>query len=348
MVINIHAGHNPDGKVACGSAGILKESTEARNVKNLVVEKLRNMGHTVYDCTVDDGTSQNDVLRKIVAKCNTHKADLDVSIHLNSGRNDYTGDGSTGGVEVYIFRESDSTKAYAERVCAAISGLGFRNRGVKVNPKLYVLQYTNAPAMLIECCFVDDGDDAKLYDCERMADAIVKGIVNAIPSEPPLEPTPIPVPAPIQQFRPFWGAVTENDTNVRNAPNMGGAVIDKASNGQTVLVVEQDGAWYKVAEGKWIHSSLVRKTGDYTEGQAAPQSQPIGQPAPAPSQPSSTYPYKGAVTGAGVRIRSGAGVNYSVIGSTSKGQEVLVFDEKDGWCQIDNGKWISKQYVKKI
>ena len=29
MLFNIHAGHNPDGKVACGACGIVKESTEA-------------------------------------------------------------------------------------------------------------------------------------------------------------------------------------------------------------------------------------------------------------------------------------------------------------------------------
>ena len=38
MVINVHAGHNPDGKVACGAIGIIRESTEARNVKNEVID----------------------------------------------------------------------------------------------------------------------------------------------------------------------------------------------------------------------------------------------------------------------------------------------------------------------
>lgn len=31
MKVNIHAGHNPDGKIACGACGILKESTENRD-----------------------------------------------------------------------------------------------------------------------------------------------------------------------------------------------------------------------------------------------------------------------------------------------------------------------------
>ena len=32
MKINIHAGHNPTGKIACGAIGLLDESTENRNV----------------------------------------------------------------------------------------------------------------------------------------------------------------------------------------------------------------------------------------------------------------------------------------------------------------------------
>ena len=33
MKINVHAGHNPDGKIACGAVGLIRESTEARKVK---------------------------------------------------------------------------------------------------------------------------------------------------------------------------------------------------------------------------------------------------------------------------------------------------------------------------
>ena len=58
MRINVHAGHNPDGKVACGAVGFIRESTEARLVKDAVVSQLRQLGHTVYDCTCEDGTGE--------------------------------------------------------------------------------------------------------------------------------------------------------------------------------------------------------------------------------------------------------------------------------------------------
>lgn len=178
MKINVSAGHNPDGKVACGAVGILKESTEARKVTKEVIRILREKGHTVYNCTCDNGTSQSDVLRRIVLKCNLHKVDLDISIHLNAGSADKKGNGKTTGTEVLIYSSGSKAKPYAEKVAKSISAIGFKNRGVKVRDNLYFLHRTNSPAMLIECCFVDDKDDVKLYNYKKMAAAIVKGILH--------------------------------------------------------------------------------------------------------------------------------------------------------------------------
>ena len=154
MRINVHAGHNPAGKVACGAVGLINESTEARKVKDEVISKLRQLGHTVYDCTVDNGTGQADVLK-------------------NKG-----GNGKTTGVECYIYSSTSKAKVFAEKICQAISNLGFKNRGVKISQKLYVLKKSKAPALLVECCFVDDKDDVQLYSYEEMADAIVYGITG--------------------------------------------------------------------------------------------------------------------------------------------------------------------------
>ena len=178
MRINVSAGHNPDGKVACGAVGLLKESTEARRVTNEVVRLLKEQGHTVYNCTCDNGTSQGDVLKKIVAKCNQHSVDLDVSIHFNAGASAQKKNGQTTGTEVLVYNDSSRAMAAAQRVAKQIAALGFKNRGIKIRDALYFLRNTKSPAMLIECCFVDDGDDAALYDYKKMAAAIVQGITG--------------------------------------------------------------------------------------------------------------------------------------------------------------------------
>lgn len=176
---NVHAGHCPQGKGASGATGFLKESVEDRKVKDEVIRLLKSQGHTVYDCTCDTAESQSGCLDKIVSKCNQHSVERDISIHLNSGRSDQRGDGATGGVEVYVY--SGSSKAYdnAEKICAAVAkALGIANRGVKTNASLRVLRSTKSPALLVECCFVDDKDDYEHWDADKCATAIVKGLTG--------------------------------------------------------------------------------------------------------------------------------------------------------------------------
>lgn len=179
MKINVHAGHNPDGKTACGAIGLIKESTENRKVKNEVISLLKTLGHTVYDCTEDNGKSKSDVLKKIVTKCNAHKVDLDVSIHFNAG--------GGRGTEVLIYGTNSGAYTYAKNTADAISTLGFVNRGVKNRPDLYVLKNTNAPAMLIESCFVDSAEDVNRYNYKTMAQAIVKGITGQTINNTPVQ-----------------------------------------------------------------------------------------------------------------------------------------------------------------
>lgn len=180
MIINVHGGHS----LKCrGASGLLDEVNEDRAVKNKVIELLRNEGHTVYDCTDDNGKDQNSNLKAIVSKCNDHKVDLDVSIHLNAG-------GGTG-TEVYIYSDTSKAKDEAERIAKNISNaLGIRNRGVKTSTKLYVIRKTNSPALLVECCFVDNAVDKVKWNADKCAKAIVEGILNKSINEHVNAPTP--------------------------------------------------------------------------------------------------------------------------------------------------------------
>ena len=178
MKINVHAGHNPANKVACGAVGLLDESTENRNVVKELKAILEAEGHIVYDCTCDNGTSVSDVINKIVAKSNANTVDLDISIHFNSGVNDKLGNSKSTGTECLIYNTSNNKEAIAKRICANIAQLGYKNRGVKIRTDLSILKKTKAPCVLVECCFVDDKDDVKLYNAKSIAKAIAQGIIN--------------------------------------------------------------------------------------------------------------------------------------------------------------------------
>lgn len=171
---NVHGGHS----LKCrGVSDLLDEVTEDRAVKNKLIELLRANGDTVYDCTDDYSTTQGANLSSIVSKCNAHNVDLDISIHLNSARNDRVGDGKCGGVEVYGYDDRIYGVAYkiAENISNTL-GIGFHGAPVKYNKELYVLRKTRAKAILIECCFVDDRDDVARWDSTKCAMAIASAL----------------------------------------------------------------------------------------------------------------------------------------------------------------------------
>lgn len=176
-IYNIHAGHGISGGQGCGAIGILDESKEARNVKNKLIDILRKRGEIVYDCTFESSASQNTILNKIIEKCNQHIVDYDISIHLNSGRNDSIGDGKTGGVEVWGY--DSAVEDIGLKICNEISvSLGIANRGFKISKTLAVLRNTKSKAILIECCFVDDRDDANKWNADKCAISIARALTG--------------------------------------------------------------------------------------------------------------------------------------------------------------------------
>lgn len=185
--ITLHAGHNKQGKIACGASDYLDESKECRIIRKKVAAILKKKGIEVVNTTVNNGTSQANVLARIVSACNLEKdADLHVSLHMNACSHS-TKDGKTKGVEVHIrptpdkktFDVKDTLKyKVADKICKKIAKIGFTNRGVKYNGSLYFLNHTNGPALLVEICFVDDFDDAALY--KKYKDEIAQAIAAAI------------------------------------------------------------------------------------------------------------------------------------------------------------------------
>lgn len=165
---NVHAGHN---SIVPGASKYLNEVTENRKVKNKVIQLLKAAGHTVYDCTDDSGKTVGANLANIVAKCNKHTVDLDISIHLNAG-------GGTG-TEVFYYTGSATGKTKAAAVSQKVAAaLGIRNRGAKASSGLYVLRNTKATAILVECCFVDSKTDQGKWNVDKCAAAIVEAITG--------------------------------------------------------------------------------------------------------------------------------------------------------------------------
>lgn len=251
-VYNVHGGHN---HIVPGAKGLLDETTEDRKVTARVISALRAAGHTVYDCTDDSGRTQGQNLANIVAKCNAHLVDLNISNHLNAG-------GGTG-VEVWCYNEK--TKDIAASICASVSSaLGIPNRGVKYSKNLYVLRKTAGSAILVECCFVDNQNDASHWNADKCGDAIASAIAGktvAGTTSAGSAPAPTPTPAPSGPSYRTGTVYTllADHLRVRTGPGTGYAT--KSRKQLTVNAREQAYSNGTLKKGTRVTCKDVRKVG---------------------------------------------------------------------------------------
>jgi N-acetylmuramoyl-L-alanine amidase len=172
MIITYDFGHGTGQDR--GASGYRNEEHDCREYGALVIQKLRKLGHTCYDCTpaASPALTLGQSLAYRVNKANSIGSQLHICMHVNA----FQTDKATGCEVEYA---SAAGQAYASKISAEISAaLGLTNRGAKSQPGLYVLKYTNMTAILIEPFFCDNKNDCAKYNAEKLATAIVKGITG--------------------------------------------------------------------------------------------------------------------------------------------------------------------------
>lgn len=174
-MITIHAGHNPDGEIAHGAVGLMRESTAAREISKALGDILKANAIDYNDITVNNGLNQRDVLRRLAERNNAAKPDLAISIHLNAYNS-----GDANGVEAYCTSGLD---VYAQKYLLDMHERGYKNRGIK-NAELFILNNFNCPTILFECGFVTNANDCKMFNAELHARAIYRAICSFISHRP--------------------------------------------------------------------------------------------------------------------------------------------------------------------
>ena len=125
---------------------------------------------------------ENDTLPEEIKECNAFKPDLAIDIHNNAGGGD--------GVEAFYHYGGGLSKTMAENVVAEIVAIGQNSRGTKIKKNSAGTDYfgfireTEAPAIIVECAFVDNAKDIQIIDTEAerkvMGVAIAKGILKTL------------------------------------------------------------------------------------------------------------------------------------------------------------------------
>lgn len=169
-----HGGKDP-GAVANG----FKEADLNLQIALACQKELIRHGVTVGISRTKD---ENDELTEEIKECNAFGPDLCVDIHNNAGGGD--------GVEAFCEVKGGVSKTLADNILNEIVKIGQNSRGrkTKVNSSgkdwFGFIRQTNAPAVLVECAFVDNKNDIKIIDTlaeqQKMGVAIAKGILKTL------------------------------------------------------------------------------------------------------------------------------------------------------------------------
>ena len=168
MKIYINPGHGGADSGAVGIGG-RQEKDDALRYASAVADKLKAAGHTVE---LERNADYLINVKDIAKNANLWGADLFIAFHRNAG-------GGEGAECLIVTGASATSREMAQAIQSALVGVGFRDRGVKVQDRnTYVLSHTTMPATTIECGFVDSEGDNALFDAKF--NEIVQGITDAI------------------------------------------------------------------------------------------------------------------------------------------------------------------------
>lgn len=169
-----HGGSDP-GAVAFGR----EEADLNLSIALACRDELERHGVQVLMSRTKD---ENDTLTEEIRECNAYGPDLAIDIHNNAGGGD--------GTEAFYYHGGGLSKTMATNVLAEIVKIGQNSRGIKTKLNSSGTDYfgfireTYAPAVIVECAFVDNATDIKIIDTEAerktMGVAIAKGILTTL------------------------------------------------------------------------------------------------------------------------------------------------------------------------
>lgn len=169
-----HGGSDP-GAVANG----VKEKDLNLAIAIVCNEELVRHG---VQTLMSRGADENDTLEQEIKECNAFNPDLAIDIHNNAGGGD--------GVEAFYHYKGGASKTLADNVLAEIVKIGQNSRGAKTKLNdagrdwFGFIRETKAPAVIVECAFVDNANDLAIIDTEAerktMGIAIAKGILKTL------------------------------------------------------------------------------------------------------------------------------------------------------------------------
>lgn len=179
-IVLLDAGHggNDPGKVSLEGclekdlnlkiAMKLKAILESQDIQ-VVMTRTEDKG--LYE--ESDSNKKAADMRKRVALAKEVNADILVSVHMNS----YTSPEVCGG-QVFYYATSKEGKELAEDIQKEVSKVSVLNskRSAKANDNYYMLRNSSVPAIIVECGFLSNPEEAALLKTEEYQEKIAWAI----------------------------------------------------------------------------------------------------------------------------------------------------------------------------
>ncbi len=135
------------------------------------------------------------------------------------------------------------------------------------------------------------------------------------------------------------GTVKGTGVRVRSGPGTGYSILGTVNSGASMSVTGVNGNWYRVSYNGY--TGYVRSDYMTVSAGSAPAQSQTGTSQPAQNR-------EGAIKGYGVRLRSGPGTGYSILGTYSSGTKLTVTGESGDWYAVTVGGvkgYVNKPYV---
>jgi len=129
------------------------------------------------------------------------------------------------------------------------------------------------------------------------------------------------------------GQITASLLNIRSGAGAGYSVVGSVSNGAIVTYTDASNGWLKITYNGvtgWVSDDYVKNVDSSTTTPTAPTTQ------------------QAQVTADTLNVRSGAGANYSLVGTLQSGNVVSYSQTSNGWAYITYGTlkgWVSQDYL---
>lgn len=169
---------------------------------------------------------------------NAGNYDLYLAIHSNASPDNMYG--QLMGTDVFYYPTSVNGKRFAQLIAKNMAEIYPRPElvDIRATTALGEVRQTRMPASLVEIAYHDNREDADwiVDNIELIGETLAKSVAEYFG---------------VPFVRPEAGAVgtvrlTGGALNIRSAPSLNAPIINRAYNGDRVLILGEDGDWYKV------------------------------------------------------------------------------------------------------